>query len=361
MDSLEVLVGFATELRAAGVAVDLSRVAAAAEAIAVMPGDQDLYWPLRTTLCGNPADLPVFDAVWQAWRADDAARVDPVEQSAVAPAAPPTVAETAAGQVDEQAGQAGADDHELLAGRDVAELTDAQRAEVAALIALLAPTLRLRPVMRRGPARSGRVDINRTVRLMLRNGGEPSRIILRRRLSRPRRLLFLVDVSGSMTAYHDILLRFAHAAITAGPATTEVFALGTRWTRLTAQMRGLGPDAALRAIAEVDADWDGGTTLGRALQSFLRQWGGRDVTRSATVVIGSDGIEFGDQALLPRQVGRLSRIAHVLIWVNPDEADPAFVALAPALADSLEHVAADRRLSGHSFDSLRQLAEVLAR
>jgi uncharacterized protein with von Willebrand factor type A (vWA) domain len=273
--------------------------------------------------------------------------------------APPTVAESRAdpaGQVD---GPAGADDHELLAGRDVAELTDAQRAEVAALIALLAPTFRLRPVMRRGPARSGRVDINRTVRLMLRNGGELSRILLRRRLSRPRRLLFLVDVSGSMTAYHDILLRFAHAAITAGPATTEVFALGTRWTRLTAQMRGLGPDAALRAIAEVDADWDGGTTLGRALQSFLRQWGGRNVTRSATVVIGSDGIEFGDQALLPRQVGRLSRIAHVLIWVNPDEADPAFVALAPALADSLEHVAA--RLSGHSFDSLRRLAEVLAR
>jgi uncharacterized protein with von Willebrand factor type A (vWA) domain len=246
-----------------------------------------------------------------------------------------------------------------LARRDLAELTDAERIEMAVLIALMAMPTAQRPVMRRRARRSGAVDPQRTTRLMLQNGGELARIVRRRRLTRPRRLLFLIDVSGSMGDYHDAILRFAHAAVTAGSNTTEVFAMGTRWTRLTPCMRGRRPDAALRAIAQMEAGWGGGTTLGPALRSFLRQWGGRNVVRSATVVINSDGIEFGDQTVLPRQVGRLSRIAHALIWVNPDEADPTFVALTPALADSLAYIPDDRLLSGHNLESLRRLAEVI--
>src|SRR5262249_7283412 len=154
---------------------------------------------------------------------------------------------------------------------------------------------RPRPALRQQPARTGRIAVGRTVRLMLHSGGEPSRILYRRRTYRPRRLMLLIDVSGSMKVYSDLLLRFAHAAVAAGPATTEVFTLGTRWTRVTKQLRARQADAAMQAIAQVESDWDGGTRLGPALQGFLRQWSGRDAIRSATVVICSDGIEFGDQ------------------------------------------------------------------
>jgi uncharacterized protein len=359
-DPLIGLIEFVHELRAAGARVETDRVAAAAKALAAVeaPGARDPYWPMRVTLCSRWQDLAVFDAVYAAWFGPvpgDEASGDgsPAEEVAGADSAASGAAVTST-EAD-----GGAGDVEVLMTRDVRTLTPDELAEIHALIPLLAPVARPRPAMRLEPSRSGRIDMDRTVRLMLHNGGEPSRILYRQRAHRPRRLVLLIDISGSMKAYSDLLLRFAHAAVAAGPATTEVFTLATRWTRITKQLRARRPDAAMRAVAQVESDWDGGTELGPALQGFLRQWNGRDAIRRATVVICSDGVEFGDQSMLPRQVARLSRIAHTLIWVNPKQARKNYIPLNPALRHSLRY--ADERLPGHSYDALRALAEVIAR
>jgi uncharacterized protein with von Willebrand factor type A (vWA) domain len=349
------LYDFVGELRAAGLSIGTDRIVAAAAALAVLPAEP--YWPLRVTLCARPADLRVFDAVWRSGHtADIEVQVVEAVPAAVGAAAAPDITGADPERTDQPAG---GEDRTELTRRDVRRLTASELAEIRRLIGLLAPAARRRPAMRRAPARTGRVDAARTMRLILRNGGEPSRILRTRRTWRPRRLLMLIDVSGSMSAYSDVLLRFAHAAVAAGPAVTEVFTVGTRWARLTDQLRAGDADAAMAAVAKTEFDWDGSTTLGPALRDFLRRWGGRAAIRSAVVVIGSDGMESGDLTELPRQVARLSRLGHTVIWVNPARAVPGYQPLNPALIDSLRFVTAE--VSGHHFNSLRRLAEVIAR
>jgi uncharacterized protein with von Willebrand factor type A (vWA) domain len=356
MDPFAGVVAFVNDLRAAGVGVDITRIALAAEALAALhsTGRDGVYWAMRLTLCSRQADLDPFDNVFAAWFDGRAATFDHIDDATVV-----QLSMVGSDVFDTSAAACGvAGDAELLTVRDVRTLTVGELAEINVLIGLLTPVARARPAMRRRPGGSTRIDMSRTVRLMIRNGGEPARLLYRRRADRPRRLLLLIDISGSMRTYSDALLRFAHAAVAAGPTTTEVITLGTRWTRVTAELRGRRPDAALRAVGQVKSDWDGGTRLGPTLQSFLREWGGRNAVRSAVVAIGSDGIEFGDPALLARQVARLSRIGRRLIWVNPKQGLPGYRPTAPGLVDSLPF--ADERLPGHSFDALRKLAEVIA-
>jgi uncharacterized protein with von Willebrand factor type A (vWA) domain len=356
-EPLDVLLEFVGALRTAGLTIGTDRIVNAAAALESLPAAP--YWPLRVTLCAGPPDLEVFDAVWRAWQANAA---EPVEVVAAieteTPGAEP-VTEATGGEPAGGDTRAGASGHDELTHRDVRELTAAELAEIQSLIALLAPRTRLRPSMRRAPARTGRIDAARTARSMLRHAGEPARIVRTRRTSRPRRLLMLLDISGSMATYSDVMLRFAHAAVTAARPTTEIFTVGTRWTRLTPLLADRDADAAMRAVAGLETDWEGGTKLGPALRDFLRHWGGRTTVRSAIVVISSDGMEFGDLRVLPRQVARLSRLGHTLIWVNPKQARENYVPLNPALKESLGY--ATERLSGHSLASLRELAEVIAR
>jgi uncharacterized protein with von Willebrand factor type A (vWA) domain len=350
---MNVLRAFVAALRAAGMVISTDRIAGAAAALTELPTDP--YWPLRVTLCSGPGDLKIFDAVWHAWPAAAGATEVPV----VAAESLTAAADAATGDSAETDAGAGASTHDDLTVRDVRELTADELAEIAALVALLAPRTRLRPAMRRRPARTGRIDPHRTVRSMLRNAGEPSHLAHTRRSARPRRLLLLLDVSASMHTYSDVLLQFAHAAVVAAPATTEVFALGSRWTRLTPLLAAHDSGAALRAAAGLKAGWNGGTLLGPAMQDFLRRWAGRTAVRSAIVVISSDGLESGRLDVLPRQVARLSRLGHTLIWVNPKQARPGYRPVNPALKDSLPY--ATDLVSGHNYETLRHLAEVIAR
>ena len=176
---------------------------------------------------------------------------------------------------------------------------------------------------RMGPsARSGRLDLRRTVRAALRTGGET---LSRRYLEpgeRPRRLVLLLDVSGSMEAYARALIRFVHAVIV-GRRDVEAFALGTRLTRLTRELSTRDPDAALARAAEAVTDWSGGTRLGDGLRLFNDGWGVRGMARGAVVVVLSDGWDRGDPAVMSEQMQRLSRVAHKVVWVNPLKAAPA--------------------------------------
>ena len=171
--------------------------------------------------------------------------------------------------------------------------------------------------------------------------------------------MVLADVSGSMEPYARAALRFAQAAVAArGVNAVEVFALGTRLTRLTRQLSGRDPEIALRRAADEVVDWSGGTRLGDGLEVFNDRWGVRGMARGAVVVILSDGWDRGDPAHMAEQMGRLARVAHRVIWVNPLKATPGYAPLARGMAAALPYV--DQFVEGHSLAALEHLAGLIA-
>jgi len=175
--------------------------------------------------------------------------------------------------------------------------------------------------------------------------------------TRPRRLVLVLDVSGSMEPYARALIRFAHAAVVAR-GRVEVFALGTRLTRLTRHLTSRDPDIALRAALPEVKDWAGGTRLGEGIREFNDEWAIRGMARGSIVVILSDGWDRGDPTQLGEELERLHRVTRELIWVNPLKATPGYAPLAAGMAAALPHV--DRFIEGHSYASLEQLAIILA-
>ncbi|GIJ58099.1 vWA domain-containing protein [Virgisporangium aurantiacum] len=355
------LVGFARALRDAGVVADAHRVPAMLAAVDLL-GVDELYWAGRLTLCAEPDDLPIYDRVFRTYFGNSTKR-QPLPTAPTMPSmTAPFVGGTpgAAGD-DEEEGTVGVSTStvEILRTRDVAALTARERAEVRRLLALLTPGTAPRRTRRRRPASRGEVDARGTVRALIRNGGEPTALRRRGRLRRPRRLVLLVDVSGSMTPYADALLRFAHAAVRLRPTRTEVFTLGTRLTRVTRAFRHRDPDAAQTAAGAVIPDWHGGTRLADSLRAFVDRWGQRGTARGAVVVICSDGWERGDPALLAAQVGRLHRLAYRLVWVNPHRGKSGYAPLAGGMAAALPFC--DDFVAGHSLDALEELVRVIAR
>jgi uncharacterized protein with von Willebrand factor type A (vWA) domain len=211
-----------------------------------------------------------------------------------------------------------------------------------------------RPSRRRKPAKKarGRPDVRRTVRAALRTGGEPIERRYVAPVTRPRRVVLLLDVSGSMEPYSRAFVRFVHAAVI-GRTRVEAFALGTRLTRITRELSSRDPDAAVAAAARRVVDWSGGTRLGEGLRAFNETWGVRGMARGATVVILSDGWDRGAPDLLGEQMARLARVAHRVIWVNPLKATPGYAPLAQGMAAALPAV--DAFVEGHSLAALERL------
>ena len=207
------------------------------------------------------------------------------------------------------------------------------------------------------PRRAGELDVRRTVRRALRTGGDPVRLARRERRLRPRRLVLLLDVSGSMSAYSRALLVFAHAALRTEPSW-EAFCFGTRLTRLTGALATTHPDEALRRATEDAVDWDGGTRIGDSLKRFLDRYGHGGLARGAVVVVCSDGLDTGEPELLAEQMARLSRLARLVVWLNPLKEDPAYEPLARGMAAALPYV--DVFASGHNLASLEELGSQLA-
>ena len=366
-DVTDAVVGLARTLRAAGVAASPERVHATVQALARLDphSSRDVYWAGRLTLCGNADEIARYDRVFAAYFGD---RPGALVRQPAAPAAQFRLVAAAADDVpagdddpDEDSApvSAAASATEVLRHRDIADLSAADRALLARLLAAFSMRGEHRLTRRLGPAPRGRIDRRRTLARVMHAGGEPAELARQRRRHRPRRVVLLVDVSGSMSADADALLRFAHAAAhrLRGPGT-EVFTLGTRLTRVTREMEHRDPDAALLAIADAIPDWSGGTRLGELLKRFLDDWGQRGMARGAVVVILSDGWERGDASLLGEQMGRLHRLAHRVVWSNPRAGRPGYAPLAAGMAAALPHV--DDFVSGHSLAALERLAALVA-
>jgi uncharacterized protein with von Willebrand factor type A (vWA) domain len=353
-------VAFARRLRAVGVDASPVRVQAFVRALDRLDVTrrEHVFWAGRITLCAGPAELARYDDAFDAWFAT----------GSTAPETAPTTTSRAVGlslvaePEDAAADPLGipwdaASRREVLRRRDIAELSAADHAELMRLMARMALRGDLRRTRRSGPAPLGSVDRRRTLRRMLAAGGEPVRLVRHAPRDRPRRVVLLVDVSGSMRLYADALLRFAHVAARRSPST-ELFTFGTRLTRVSRAVRQRDPDAALREVMTAVPDWAGGTRLGEMLKQFLDDWGQRGMARGAVVVVMSDGWERGDPSLLGEQMARLRRLAHRVVWANPRAGRPGFAPVAGGMAAALPHV--DELVSGHSLEALEQLAAVVA-
>jgi uncharacterized protein len=369
-DVLTALGGFTRTLRAAGVPVTPDRTTAFVEAcLAVGVHDRTgVYWAGRATLCGDPEHLRPYDLAFDAWFGGRLARPGrpntaprPRASALAALTDRPRTGEQDERQEDEPV-RAAASSTEVLRHRDVAELDAAAREEVRALLAALDVRSPRRRSSRRRPARRGELDVRRTLREELRRAGEPGPLRHRRRSTRPRRVVWLIDVSGSMAPYADVLLRLSHAQLRAGvgsgPHRVEVFTIGTRLTRVTAALGRRDVEQALRAAGEQVPDWSGGTRLGESLRAFVDRWGQRGVARGAVVVICSDGWERGDPALLAEQVRRLRRLAHRVVWVNPHRGKEGYRPVQGGIAAVLPYV--DDFVAGHSVAAYAELMEVVA-
>jgi uncharacterized protein with von Willebrand factor type A (vWA) domain len=359
----EVLLGFTRALRAAGVPVTPDRSQGFLEAVALvgLSDRRATYVAGRATLCGGPDDLARYDQVFEAWfgARDGLPRPRPPQPVAPYSTDLPETDASGEGDVDADVVRARASDAEVLRHRDVATLSPAERQRLAALFATLRPRVPLRRTARHRAWHRGDVDASRTLRSSLRRMGEPAEIAWRRRGRKPRRVVLLVDVSGSMSGYADALLRLAHRFTQAAPAAVETFTLGTRLTHVTRALRLRDPERAIVAAGRTVPDWSGGTRLGETLRSFLDRWGQRGTARGAVVVVFSDGWERGDTAELAAQVARLRRIAHRVVWVNPHRGKAGYEPVQQGILAVLPHV--DDFVAGHSLATYAELVEVVAR
>ncbi|WP_242676340.1 vWA domain-containing protein [Streptosporangium minutum] len=353
-DLVAVMTGFARTLRAAGVPADHERTQGLLRALSHLDAAEprDVYWAGRFTLCASADDLPRYDRVFHAYFGGlRAGRARPAAITVTRHTA--TMSGAPGGGEDGPAPVASASAAEVLRNRDVAKMTGAELAEVRRLLAVFRAEREQRRSRRWRPSHRGRLDSRATIRETLRRGGEAARLRYRAHRTRPRRVVLLVDVSGSMTPYADTLLRLAHALVRREPRATEVFSAGTRLTRLTAELRHRDPATAMDAVSRAIPDWSGGTRLGEELKRFLSL----NDARGAVVVIASDGWERGDVSLLGAEMARLSRMAHRVIWVNPHKGKRGYQPLTAGMRAALPHI--DDFVAGHSLAAFEELAGLL--
>jgi len=362
---------FAATLRRLGVPISTGDVLTFVDALGQVGIEERaaVYWAGRTTLVRRPEHLAAYEQGFAAfWLQRELVRtsreVQPVVLAIDDEVADEPEADEAPDDSDERARTISVrySAAEVLRHKDFAAYTDAEFDEARKLMAdlRLGGALRRSHRLRRskGGRKSRHPDLRRTVHRSLRLHGEPIERAFLEPAERARRIVLLCDVSGSMETYSRALLRFLHAAVV-GRGRVEAFALGTRLTRLTRELSSHDPDAALAKAAESVHDWSGGTRLGEVLRQFNDEWGVRGMARGAVVVILSDGWDRGEADELGRQMARLHKVAHRVVWVNPLKVTPGYAPLAKGMAAALPFV--DEFLEGHSLGALEHLAEVVTR
>ena len=356
------IVTFGRVLREAGLEVGPGRVQDALRGLDAveLARQEDVYWTLRQTLVSRYEDVDAFDRAFHAWFLGAAVQPPPAKEPP-----PPSLGERRKGappgpgpEVDGGETRLGTwSENELLRTKDFAAMTPDEFARARKLIQAIAVARPQRRTRRLRPdSRGSALDVRGLVRASLATGGDPAERTFRSRKSAPRKLVLILDVSGSMEAYARALLLYLHAARGSGRGV-ETFAFGTRLTRLTPELGARNPELAFEAAAARVQDWSGGTRIGASLKAYNDEWGRRALTRGAVVVILSDGCERGDADLAGREMERLARQAFAVVWVNPLKGHAEYEPLAGGMRAALPFV--DRFLSGHDVASLQSLGSVL--
>ena len=354
-------------LRVRGVRVGTGELLAAHRALQALPDPGDAILArvaLRATLCSAREHLEAFDDAWQQWRHGaeaefEGASTPPELDDAMRSLLPRTLVPSvpAAAQVEEtELVPAAWSDAELLLDRDFASYDDRDRAAALALLRRSAARAPQRLTRRTVPSPRGRrIDVRATMRASWRTGGEPFELRRSGHRLEPRPLVLVADVSGSMAPYALMLLAYMQATVT-GRRRVEAFAFATRLTRITHELRGRDPEAALRRAHAALRDARGGTRIGEAVGALNREYG-RLIGRGSVVILLSDGWDRGDPELLGLELARLRRCARALIWLNPLAADPRWEPLTRGMVAASPHL--DRILPGNSLRSLGALADLL--
>ncbi len=365
-----VAVGFVRSLRNCGVVVPVDATIAYGEALALVGFREGarVYWAGRATLVRRPEDTETYNNVFNAYFGGTAvSKLVPVgvEHSAILDGAEEEDADfpNANDTQSEEQGDVKAvrfSRVEVLREQDFSTYTDSDRIAAQRLMSLLVlhePKRESRRLV--ATRRSGtHPDFRSTVSRSMRNGGELIDRRYKKRSLRPRRVLLLLDVSGSMEPYAREFIRFLHTAVSR-TSSVEAFALGTRLTRMTRDLQTRDPDAAIASAAEKVVDYSGGTRLGETLGEFNARWGSSGIARGAVVVILSDGWDRGDAERLDREMARLERFAHSIIWVNPLKATTDYTPIARGMAAALPYV--DEFVAGNSIAALEAVAVAIGR
>jgi len=365
------VVTFGRILREAGLEVGPGRLQDALRGLDAvdLTRRDEVYHALRCTLVSRHDEIEPFDAAFAAFweRAPRPAGQRPPDlglempNDPAAPPPPPGLGGEPEGVEEEPiVVPLSASPEELLRERDFADMTSEELVRLRRLMDDLAGLRPLRRSRRLRSARdAGTLDLRRTLAQAMRTDGVPLERSWRKPKLAPRRLVVLVDVSGSMEPYARALIMFLQALVAPDGAArhVEVFAFGTRLTRLTGHLAGADPAVVLDRAARLLPDWGGGTRIGESLAAYNRNFGRRGTTRGAVVVIVSDGWERGDLDLLDRELDELARQAHELIWVNPLKGHEGFEPLAGGMRTAVRH--ADRFLEGHNLAALEALADAM--
>jgi uncharacterized protein len=344
-----------------------------------------LYWTARALTVSDRTQVRAFDAVFFAvfGGGGPAQDVDPEQEPAVAAPADDrprpehqsasaasveqdqrvSVSSAPPGDRDEDDANevevplAMASDEELLAAKNFDALEPHELAQLYRLMSRLELATPVRRTRRHEQGRHGeRIDMRRTLRASLRTGGDPIRLARRRRRILRRRLVMLCDISGSMEPYARAYLQFLTSAAGSGP-NAEAFVFATRLTRVTRALSSRSPQRAIQRAAAAAPDWSSGTRIGDALKAFNDRHGRRGMARGAVIVILSDGWERGDPMIVGREMARLARLAHRIVWVNPRVSASRFSVQAGGMLAALPYC--DALVSGHSFEALHEVAEAI--
>ncbi|MCH1513222.1 MAG: VWA domain-containing protein [Acidimicrobiales bacterium] len=360
-------VGFVTLLRSLGLTIPIGSVIAFQESLRELglENRKSVYWAGRTTLITDPENISLYDQAFigfwegQAFIEQD---LSPLIQTV-------TLAIDDGPSLDETANDEERPEGEVINLRySTSEVLQQKDFALYNLRELEEAHVLMQAMLLIGGSRSSRrklpsgkktqyPDLRRTIRRSLRTNGEPIRQDFLERGKRLRRVVFLLDISGSMETYARALVRFVQAAVV-GRRQVEVFTLGTRLTRITRELSSRDLDRAIDAAANSVQDWSGGTRLGETLRIFNNDWGQRGIARGASVVILSDGWDRGDASIMSEEMGRLQKVSHQIVWVNPLKASPGYEPLAQGMAAALPYV--DRFIEGHNMESLTNLAALLS-
>ena len=380
------IVHFTRALRKAGVRVGTGQLQTAIEAVEATGFSErtDFYHTLRATLIMRADDLEIFHQVFSMfWRDPEFLEsLMHMLSPELRDDAPPAAQQAADRRAREALGRGASPEHkprtrdevveyaaftwsanEAFKTKDFEQMPRADLAEAGrAVRQLTLPARQIRTRRFRPHPLGHRPDAHATLQAAMRRAGEFERIAMKSPVHRPPDIVALCDISGSMAVYSRILLRYLHA-LTHAPVRTwgrvHAFTFGTSLTNITRALRKADPDAALAAAGQDARDWEGGTQIGAAIESFNKDWSRRVLGRGAVVVLITDGLERGDLQRLDRETARLARSARQIVWLNPLLRWDGFEPRAAGVQTLAKH--ADRLLACHSLDSLISLSDVLSR
>lgn len=370
------LILFGRLLRALGLDINPGRMIDLVQALehVNLARKSDFYFTARSLLVHDREDLPLFDQAFELfWRAPREKTLfsELFQAGTEAPRDEPLVTAGELEELEQENDDADADGdddevqevievtrtystREVLRHKDFGELSPDEMQSVKWFMAQMVWELGLRRTRRQRPGRGRRLDLRRSLRRNLRYGGELIEWPNRQFKYKPRPLIVVADISGSMERYTRLLLHFIYSLAKRLEQQVEAFVFSTHLTRITRQLRNKEIDRALEEVSYEVTDWSGGTRIGDSLKTFNFEWGRRVLGRGAIVLLISDGWDRGDPDLLRKEIGRLQRSCHRLVWLNPLLGSTEYEPLTRGMQASLPYI--DDFLPVHNLASLEDLA-----